>query len=193
MNETAASAGQLKRGLVVTKDTMQVPGKKKVLDLPFVGYEVSFSIADIRDMPPDQFKVFAAEYGKQFNERFAFLRRTWFADIRKVVRQTEAELKPLGLEAAGDVAVAVKEMHPIVERANDDLRRRCAAYAAALQQHGQACYQAALRASWRAVKRRSARSTVRVVGEFELTTPLPPAAPLITATKYVVMPTPKRR
>jgi hypothetical protein len=193
MSETATSAGLLKRGLVVTKDTMQVPGKKMVLDLPSVGYELRFSTADIREMPPEHFKVFASEYGRQFNAQFAFLRRTWFADMRKLVRQTEVLLKPLGFQAGGDVPAATREMRPIVERANDDLRHRCATYADALQEHGQACYQAALRAAWRTAKRRSGRSTVKVTAEFELTAPVPPAAPLSHSTRYVVMPTPGRR
>lgn len=187
MSETATSARLLKRGLVITKDTMQVPGKKMVLELPHVGYEVSFSTADIRELPPEHFKVFATEYARQFNEHFAFLRRTWFADIRKVVRQTEAQLKPLGFQHDGDVPAATREMRPIVERTNEDLRRRCAAYTVALQQHGQACYQSALRAAWRAAKRGSAHSAVKVVAEFELTTPVPEARPLTHSSRFVVM------
>src|SRR6478609_8197354 len=68
MSETAATAPELKRGLVVTKDTIQVPGKKRVLDLPSVGYEVSFSVRDVRELQPEHFKVFVEEFRKHFNE-----------------------------------------------------------------------------------------------------------------------------
>jgi hypothetical protein len=192
MNEAAASTTQLKRGLVVTVDTMQVTGTKKVLDLPSVGYEVRFSTADIREMSPEHFAVFATEFAERFNDQFAFLRRKWFSDIRKVVRQTEAQLSALGKQSS-DVASAVRGMRPTVDRANDDLRQRCTTYADALQAHGQTCYQAALRAAWRAAKRRSAKSTVRVEAEFELTAPMPPAVPTVAVSRYVVMPTPRHR
>jgi hypothetical protein len=192
MNEAAASRTQLKRGLVVTVDTMQVTGVKKVLDLPSVGYELRFSTADIRDLPPEHFAVFAAEFAERFNGEFAFLRRKWFADMRQVVRQTEAQLSPLGKQSS-DLAAAVRAMGPMVDRANDDLRQRCAGYAVALQAHGQACYQAALRVAWRAAKRRSGQSSVKVVAEFELTAPVPPAVPNVAVSRYVVMPTPRHR
>src|SRR4051812_1350012 len=108
MSETAATAPELKRGLVVTKDTIQIPGKKRVLDLPSVGYEVSFSVADVRELPPEHFKVFVEEFRKHFNEQFAFLRRRWFADTRKFIREVEDQLKPLGFETGGDRAAAVR-------------------------------------------------------------------------------------
>jgi hypothetical protein len=188
MSETAATAAELKRGLVVTKDSIQIPGKKQVLELPCFGYEVSFSVADVRELPPEQFKLFAEEFRKHFNEQFAFLRRRWFADIRKFVRQIETQqLKPLGVETNGDRAAAVREMRPIVEQANADLRQRCTEFAGVVQQHGQSSYQAALRAAWRAAKRRSATSNVKVVAEFDLVRPLPPAVPIQPESRFVVM------
>ena len=188
MSETAATAAELKRGLVVTKDMIRVPGKKQVLDLPSFGYEVSFSVADVRELAPEHFKVFVAEFRARFNEQFAFLRRRWFADVLKYIRQVEVEqLKPLGLETGGDRAAAVREMKPIVERANEELRQRCDAFSAVVQELSQATYQAALRAAWRAAKRRSANSAVKVLAEVDLVKPLPPAVPIQPESRFVVM------
>lgn len=192
MSETSTSAALLRRGLIITKDTMPVPGKKKVLDLPSVGYEASFSTADIRELSDAHFSVFATEFAKQFNPQFAYLRRTWFANLRAVVREVETRLGPIGKYSDG-VAEAVREMHPLVDQANVDLRRRCASYSDALEQLAQTCYQDALRAAWRAAKRQSASSKVKVAAEFELTKPVPPAIPIVPETRYVVMPTGGRR
>src|SRR5206468_2761180 len=114
------------------------------------------------ELQPEHFKVFVEEFRKHFNEQFAYLRRKWFTDTRTFIRRVEDQLQPLGLENGGDRAAAVREMKPIVERANDDLRQRCADFAGVMQEHSQASYQAALRAAWRAANRKSANSNVKM-------------------------------
>jgi hypothetical protein len=187
----AVAPSVLKKGLVVTVDTVQISGKKLVLELPSVGYEARFSTADVRAMPADQFAAFAAEFRNQFNEPFAVARRMWFADIRKVVRLAEGEVRTAG-QYADDTASAVRDMHPIVDRANEELRAKCAAYADALRQLSDTAYRAALQKSYRAVKRQPVPSKVRVDAEFELVKPIPPARPNVAVSRLVTMPTTRR-
>jgi hypothetical protein len=179
---------------VVSVDTVQIPGKKLVLALPSVGYEVRFSTADIREMERPQFAAFAKEFRAQFSAPFDFYRRKWFADIRKVVHDVEGEVRLLGPRNLGNTPEAVVQMRPLVADANVQLNARCAAYTEALQQLGQNAYQSALRASYRAVKTRpAAKSTVQVEAEFVITTPVPPAVPNFAVARFVVMPTPPHR
>lgn len=188
----AVSPSILKKGLVVTVDTVQISGKKLVLDLPSVGYEARFSTADVRAMPAEQFAAFAAEFRARFNEPFAVARRKWFADIRSVVRLAEGEVRSSG-KHADDTPTAVREMHVIVDGANTELRAKCAAYAEALRQLGDTAYRAALQKSYRAVQRKPAPSQVRVSAEFELVKPIPPARPNVAVSRLVTMPTARLR
>jgi hypothetical protein len=191
-NVLTVSPSVLRTGLVVSVDTMQVPGAKKVLALPSIGYEVRFSTAEIREMQKPQFMAFAKEYRAQFAAPFDLYRRKWFADIRKVVHTVEGEVRQLGPRNLGNTPEAIAQMGPLVEGANAQLNARCAAYTEALQQLGQTAYQSALRASCRAAKVRPVKSAVRVEAEFVITTPVPPAVPNVAVARFVVMPTPKR-
>ena len=203
----AVSPSLLKKGLVVTVDTVKISGQRLVLELPSVGYEARFSTADVRAMPAEQIKLkfvgsvwarlegpqdcvdtMVAEFRTRFNEPFAVARRTWFADIRKVVRLAESEVRLVG-KLADDTPGAIREMHPIVERANEELRAKCAACAEALQQLGEGAYRAALQTSYRAVKREPVTSRVKVAAEFELVKPIPPARPTVAVSRIVTMPT----
>lgn len=184
----AVSPSLLKKGLVVTADTVKISGQRLVLELPSVGYEARFSTADVRAMPAEQFAAFVAEFRRRFNEPFAVARRMWFADIRKVVRLAESEVRLAG-KLADDTPGAVREMHPIVERANEELRAKCASCAEALQQLGDVAYRAALQTSYRAVQRQPVAPRVRVAAEFELVKPIPPARPTVAVSRIVTMPT----
>ena len=187
-NVLSVSPKVLHTGLVVSVDSVQVPGGKETLVLPSVGYEVRFSTVDVRTMERPQFAAFAKEFRAQFSRPFDFYRRRWYADIRKIVRETDGEVRWLGRQT-DDTPEAVQRMLPLVARANEQLDARCAGYTEALQQLGQTAYEAALLASYRAIKQRPVKSGVKVEAEFVITTAVPPAVPNVTVTRYVVMPT----
>lgn len=193
-NVLTVSASMLRKGLVISVDTMQVPGRKKVLTLPFVGYEARFSTAEIRELEPRQFAVFAKEFRTQFAAPFDFSRRKWFADIRQVVYLMEEEVRLLGPRNVGNPPeAAVRQMRPLVEATNAQLVAKCAGYTDALQQLGQTAYLAALSAAHRAAKTRPAKSAVQVEAEFVITTPVPPAVPNVATTRFVHLPTSRLR
>jgi hypothetical protein len=183
----------LRKGLVISVDTVQIPGKKQVLTLPSVGYEVRYSTADIRELEKPQFAAFAKEFRTQFSQPFDFYRRKWFADIRKVVHEVEGEVRLLGPRNLGNTPEAVVQMKPLVADANVQLNAKCAGYTQALQELGQTAYRAALLASYRAAKTRPPKSSVQVEAEFVITTPVPPAVPNFAVARFVVMPTPPHR
>jgi hypothetical protein len=178
---------------VVTVDTVQIPGKKQVLGLPSVGYEVRFSTADIREMPNPQFAAFFKEFRSQFAAPFDFCRRKWFADIRKIVHDVEGEVRLLGPRNLGNTPEAVVQMKPLVAAATAQLQAKCATYTEALQQLGQTAYRAALLASYRAVKQKPVKSSVQVEAEFVITSPVPPAVPNVAVARFVTMPTTRLR
>lgn len=191
MNVPNVSPSLLRKGLVVTVENWHVAAPKKVLVLPSIGYEVRFSTADVREMPDPQFAAFATAFDKRFTDEFNFVRRKWFADIRYIVRLAEDEIRNLGITAP-DKAQAVAQMREIVDRTNGLLRAKCDEWAEGLQQLGQAGYDSALSASYRAVKRRPVKSTVKVAAEFVLSSPMPPAVPISPVSRFVTMPTTRR-
>jgi hypothetical protein len=178
----------LRKGLVVSALEWVVPGKKRLLQLPRIGYEVRISTAQVRAMPVDQFRVFATEFKARFSPEFSFLRRKWGADLRRIVRDAEEEIMPLG-KTTEDTTQAGEEMRLIVDRTNAELRARCEAMAGVLQQTTQECYRAALAQSCKAVKTKAQKPAATVTAEFELIAPLPPAVPNVFVSRYVTMPT----
>jgi len=178
----------LRKGLVVSVLEWEVPGKKKLLALPNIGYEVRFTTGQVRDMPVPQFRAFATEFKTRFTPEFGFLRRKWGTDLRRIVRDAEEAIRPLG-RGADDTAQAVEQMQEIVDRTNVELRARCAAMTDVLRQTTEEIYRAALAHSYKAVKAKPQKPATTVTAEFELIAPLPPAVPNVFVSRFVTMPT----
>jgi hypothetical protein len=188
MDAQRVAPNLLRKGLVVSVREWEVPGKKRVLELPRVGYEVRITTAQVREMPVAQYRAFATEFKTRFTSEFGFLRRKWGTDLRRIVRDAEEEIIPLG-RGTDDTPQAVEQMRVIVDRTNAELRARCAAMTGILKQTTEEIYRAALVQSCKAVKTKPQKPAVTVTAEFELIGLLPPAVPNVLVSRFVTMPT----
>ena len=174
MTVPVISAEQLKDGLAVAAEDCPVPMKRKLFAAPAVSLVIRFDPEeDAAALSEEQFAAFAKEFEAAFGADFELAHRTWFADLRKTVRVTETEISNLRVVLTPK---AINERIPaLVEEANQQLTRQCAVFAGRITPLAQAAYEAALHASYRAVKAEAVAAKAKVATECAVARPLVPS------------------
>jgi hypothetical protein len=172
MTEVHVPIDGLRDGIVLSIEQVPLDIRKRLLDPPAFSVDVRFPTTNVAEMGDEQFAAFAAEFARRFEEPAELAYRTWLADVRVHVRETESKLSKVGRQEV-PWKVKEREMKAIVKALNTVFEKMCESFAATMQRLGQSAYDAAFRASFRAVGEKIPRTRAKIAATCSLEAPVP--------------------
>ncbi|MCE4540569.1 hypothetical protein LXT12_25335 [Pelomonas sp. P7] len=177
----------LKDGVVIDVPAWKVPviSKKKLIKQPEIAVDIKFSTEDVKEMPDKQFKVFEQTFEKRFTPEFNKMSNGWFAEMQKVLDNSEDAVEKLAKDknAKGDVK---KLMEELVAKANAVLAKRCKDWVELARKLAEKAYTEAYDASLKAMKLKIVKARAKVAVKIALVVLLTLTAAAVTIAVSVV-------
>ena len=155
------------KGIVISVPEWKVPviSKKKLLQQPAIAVDIKFDPAEVKAMPDKQSKIFEAEFNKSFDKKFNEMSKSWFDMVQKELDIGEENIEKL---VKNTKDASEKFLKSLVEPINQKLVKMCVEWTKKAEEVATKAYEAALAASYSAMKLKLVKAKAKVIAKVVL-------------------------